>query len=182
MTVFLAYGDRRARACIAATAEQGRNDNPDLQGDSAVSCSKIWHPIFVLSVAMIVGPCQTCSPGRWQPKTATNRVVPISKVLSDYLDRYHCPPSDGNWLFPSPQGMRWDPDNLSAALRRLNAPHGLPWTCAHYRHTFGSQLAQKGVSLYKISTLMGNSPEICRRHYAALVPETMVDDVEFAQQ
>ncbi len=36
-----------------------------------------------------------------------------------------------------------------------------------------------GVSLYKISTLMGNSPEICRRHYAALIPETMADSVEF---
>jgi hypothetical protein len=48
-----------------------------------------------------------------------------------------------------------------------------------YRHTFGSHLAQKGESLYKIATLMGNSPEICRRHYAALVPEAMHDVVEF---
>ena len=37
----------------------------------------------------------------------------------------------------------------------------------------------KGESLYKISALMGNSPEICRRHYAALVPESMVDSAEF---
>ena len=37
----------------------------------------------------------------------------------------------------------------------------------------------KGESLYKISALMGNSPEICQRHYAALIPETMVDSVEF---
>jgi hypothetical protein len=48
-----------------------------------------------------------------------------------------------------------------------------------FRHTFGSQLAMKGESLYKIATLMGNSPEICRRHYAALVPEAMSDTVEF---
>jgi hypothetical protein len=26
---------------------------------------------------------------------------------------------------------------------------------------------------------MGNSPEICRRHYAALIPEQMVDTAEF---
>ena len=26
---------------------------------------------------------------------------------------------------------------------------------------------------------MGNSPEICRRHYAALIPEKMKDTVEF---
>lgn len=37
----------------------------------------------------------------------------------------------------------------------------------------------KGESLYKISTLMGNSPEICRRHYAALIPEELADSVEF---
>jgi hypothetical protein len=37
----------------------------------------------------------------------------------------------------------------------------------------------KGESLYKISNLMGNSPEICRRHYAALVPDSLVDSVEF---
>ena len=37
----------------------------------------------------------------------------------------------------------------------------------------------KGESLFKSSALMGNSPEICRRHYAALVPEAMTDSVEF---
>jgi site-specific recombinase XerD len=48
-----------------------------------------------------------------------------------------------------------------------------------YRHTFGSHLAQKGVSFYKISEMMGNSPEICRKHYAALTPQEMHDEVEF---
>ena len=37
----------------------------------------------------------------------------------------------------------------------------------------------KGESLYKISALMGKSTEICRRHYAALIPETMSSSVEF---
>jgi len=72
-----------------------------------------------------------------------------------------------------------DPDNFSRDLRKANQKEGLKWTCLDYRHTFGSQLAMKGESLYKISTLMGNSPEICRRHYAALIPETMADSVEF---
>jgi hypothetical protein len=36
--------------------------------------------------------------------------------------------------------------------------------------------------LYKISKLMGNSPEICRRHYAAIMPEELADCVEFAQR
>ena len=58
---------------------------------------------------------------------------------------------------------------------------GLKWSCLDYRHTFGSQLAMKGESLYKISMLLGNSPEICRKHYAALIPENMAGSVEFLQ-
>jgi len=37
----------------------------------------------------------------------------------------------------------------------------------------------KGERLYEISTLMGNSPEICRRHYATLMPESLDQSVEF---
>ncbi len=37
-----------------------------------------------------------------------------------------------------------------------NRKAGLQWTCLDFRHTFGSRLAMKGESLYKISALMGN--------------------------
>lgn len=42
------------------------------------------------------------------------------------------------------------------------------------------ELAVKGKSLYKIATLMGNSPEICRRHCAPLIPEEIIDGVDSA--
>ncbi|MFC1636418.1 tyrosine-type recombinase/integrase [Planctomycetota bacterium] len=117
----------------------------------------------------------------WQPKTKRNRVVPISntlfEILSEHTLREHC-----IWFFPSSMGKRWNPDNFSQDLREINEANDLGWTCLDFRHTFGSHLAQRGVSLYKISTLMGNSPEICRRHYAALVPEEMKSVVEFAAQ
>lgn len=83
--------------------------------------------------------------------------------------------------FPSPEGRRWDADNFSTDLRQANADAGLSWGCLDYRHTFGSQLAMKGESLYKILTLMGNSPEICRRHYAALLHENLTATVEFSR-
>ena len=114
----------------------------------------------------------------WQPKTRRNRVVPISGALLEVLTE-HRPPAESQWFFPSPQGVRWDPDNFSHDLRDRNQEHGLVWSCLDFRHTFGSHLAQKGESLYKIAELMGNSPEICRRHYAALIPEKMHDVVEF---
>jgi hypothetical protein len=37
----------------------------------------------------------------------------------------------------------------------------------------------KDESLYKVSRLMGNSPEICRRHYAAQAPNALQTSVEF---
>ncbi len=115
----------------------------------------------------------------WQPKTKRNRVVPISRELRRHLDGWEPRASDHGWLFPSPRGTRWNLDNFSAALRSVNQAQGLAWSCLDYRHTFGSQLAQRGVSLFQIATLMGNSPEICRRHYAALVPEALSELVEF---
>ena len=115
----------------------------------------------------------------WQPKTGRNRAVPISIALAAILDKYK-PSAAGPWLLPSPEGARWDPDNFSHKLADENAKAKLPWTCLDFRHTFGSMLAQRGISLYKISAMMGNSPEICRRHYAALIPDQFVGDVNFA--
>ncbi len=114
----------------------------------------------------------------WQPKTKRNRVVPISSDLREVLLPYS-PRRTEPWFFPSPRGKRWDPDNFSQELREVNRSHGLSWSCLDFRHTFGCQLAQKGESLYKIAELLGNSPEICRKHYAALMPEKMHDVVEF---
>lgn len=75
--------------------------------------------------------------------------------------------------------MRWDVDDMSTDLRAANAAKSLTWSCLDYRHTFGSQLAMKGESLFKIATIMGNSPQICQLHYAALSPESLVESVEF---
>jgi site-specific recombinase XerD len=76
-------------------------------------------------------------------------------------------------------GCRWDPDNLSRAFRAVSKAKELPWNLLELRHTFGSQLARKGVSLLKIAKLMGNLPAIAARHYINLVPEEMADDVAF---
>ncbi len=117
----------------------------------------------------------------WQPKTARNRTVPINTSLAAELDRYRSPQGTP-WFLPSPAGCRVDPDNFSHALAVINQKHKFPWSCLDFRHTFGSILAQRGVSLFKISTMMGNSPEICRRHYAALIPDELAGDAEFTDR
>lgn len=114
----------------------------------------------------------------WQPKTKRNRAVPISRSLLVILRNYT---SDRGcaWFFPSPVGERIHPATFSRRIALTNKRSALDWTCLDFRHTFGSQLAKRGISLYKISALMGNSPEICRRHYAAIRTEYLHDDVEF---
>lgn len=115
----------------------------------------------------------------WQPKTKSNRSVPVSSRLRPYLDQWLSSHPAGKWFFPSSNGSRWDADNFSSDLRLLQSRVLLPWTCLHFRHTFGSQLAMAGQSLFKIATLMGNSEAIVRRHYAALLPESLEQSVEF---
>jgi integrase len=122
---------------------------------------------------------KTVDGNSWMPKTKRNRSVPISADLLPFLRRQALRSAKSPWVFPSPEGHRWNPDNMSADLRKAMENAGLEWSALDFRHTFGSQLAQKGVSLYKISALMGNSPEIARRHYARLIPEEMHADVEF---
>jgi integrase len=121
---------------------------------------------------------QTIDGVRWQPKTGRNRSVPVSGRLLAELTRW-VGPGGPTWYFPSPEGRFWDPDNFSKAIRRAQEPLGTSWGCLDFRHTFGTQLARRGVSLYKISTLMGNSPAICRKHYAFLLSEDLKEEVEF---
>jgi len=119
----------------------------------------------------------------WDPKTARNRSVPISRQLRPYLEAYVA--ANGSqvadaWFFPSPEGGVWDPDNFSTrTLAAANKQHGLEWNCKIYRHTFGSHLAMRDVSMHKISKMMGNSVAICERYYAALSPQSLADSVDF---
>jgi hypothetical protein len=39
----------------------------------------------------------------------------------------------------------------------------------------------KGESLYKIAKLMGNSVQVAEKHYAALLPESLMASVEFRE-
>ena len=116
----------------------------------------------------------------WAPKTRKDRSVPISLALRAYLDAYE-PPLDTPWYFTTPNECQWDSDGFGMALRTVNRAVGLRWTALDFRHTFGSHLAMKGESLYKISQLLGNSPAVAQKHYLALLPESLVGSVEFHQ-
>lgn len=45
-----------------------------------------------------------------------------------------------------------------------------------FRHTFATLRAQAGVSLDKITSWMGNTPDVCRKHYAQFMPRDSHDE------
>ena len=116
----------------------------------------------------------------WTPKTRKNRGVPVSSSLLAILRGYaRRIPHGTEWFFPGPGGARWNEDTFSHELRRTQQRLGLPWRCNSFRHSFAAHLAQRGVSLYKISRLLGNSPQVAELHYAALSSESLASEVEF---
>ena len=117
--------------------------------------------------------------GAWQPKTARNRSVPISTRLRELLASSWTPRADSEWAFPAPSGGRWHGRNLLRRFQVIMRAKGWDWTILDLRHTFATQLVAKNMSLAKVAALMGNSPDICRRHYAHISTEDLRADVDF---
>jgi len=122
----------------------------------------------------------------WVAKTNSDRRVPISDDLRDFLKAYE-PPAGQPRYFPSPLGGRWHPDAFSKALEKRQRRHKLgymsngtwkPYTCLHFRHTFATQLAARGTTLDRVAKLMGNSVVICERHYSAFCTDEMTEAVQ----
>jgi integrase len=56
----------------------------------------------------------------WKPKNGKDRQVRINKRLRGYLEQYRPAPSEHGWFFPNAAGNRWDPDEFSRHLSRVN--------------------------------------------------------------
>jgi len=109
-------------------------------------------------------------------KGGRRRVVPVAEPLGDVLQGEASRGRIVPWPANEPQ-WRYAADRLLDRLRRAcpKIPaERIGWNSC--RHTFGSLLAQAGVSLDKISAWMGNSPRVCRRHYAEFVPRDRRDE------
>lgn len=96
------------------------------------------------------------------------RTVTILPPLRAALEKY-LPQLAGPWLVPKPGGGRWRADCFSKRLRLLNAANGLGWTCLPYRHTYATQRAAEGWSLFQISKEMGNSVGVVEEYYAGYI-------------
>jgi len=98
------------------------------------------------------------------------RDVPITDSLRERLAA-HLANHANFWLLPAWNDERWSADHFSKTLAELNKAAGIHWTCNEFRHTYATNLARKGASLFKIAKLMGNSHQIVERHYAQFIIE-----------
>ena len=105
------------------------------------------------------------------------RDVYITPVVADILAEVQISP--GEYVFPSDTGSMTK--QVSAAFFRSVAALGLNdgvsdsrgRVCFHtLRHTYASWLAQDGVPLYVIGSLLGHSTEDMTRRYSHLCPDT----------
>lgn len=131
-------------------------------------------------------------------KTGDPREFPMSTHLRELLESVPLAKRHGYVVdVPSGADRLFRLENIYRKIRKLNKGAGrwkdidknkpeqergrepipderIGWNA--WRHTFGSLLAQAGVSLDKISSWMGNTPEVCRRHYAQFVPRDRHDE------
>lgn len=91
-------------------------------------------------------------------KGSKRRVVPIERDLREWLAKYMTERHvSGEWLFPSQRGERLTYDGLHAVCVTVGDRAKIDGLTPHtLRHTFGHELASRGVPLQVIATLMGH--------------------------
>ena len=106
----------------------------------------------------------------FQIKDHDERSIPMNRRIYDELYPHH---QQEGYVFPhmrNAKHQRYRIDlraSLTAALRDADLPTEHPYQ--RLRHSFGSLLAQQGVSLFKISKWMGHSTVVVtEKHYAGL--------------
>ena len=140
---------------------------------------------------------------RWNHRTKTGRSrrVPICEPLHDLiLELWEARESDqglkkSSLVFPVPRGSNkstggryinqpYHEDRVTRKFRRLVDKTGLPrsLTLHSLRHTFASNLVQRGVSLYIVGELLGHTDLEVTRIYSHLTPRSygwVVDYLDF---
>lgn len=137
-----------------------------MRKDEAINARWEWYDLDKGLIHVVEG-------HGWTPKTG-NRTLPLHSRLREILGQYG-PPADGQGYLVAPEKawaknryrfeIRKTFDAVTAAVETEGlTPHVL-------RHTFASQLAMAGVSLWKISQFLGHSTLRTTQIYAHLRPE-----------
>ncbi len=113
-------------------------------------------------------------------KTDTPRQIPLSKTLAKRLEKeIRTSPRVAGW----PEAFHgWETaagriiyEKLPDALPKIKKEHPEKFGWNAFRHTFASRHAQAGIPIDVIAAWLGDSPKVCKEHYARYVPANRRD-------
>lgn len=110
-------------------------------------------------------------PGEHRHKTAKrkDRIIFLSGDALQLVKRLAAKHPTGP-LFRTKYRKGWTVMGLSKAMTKLRDAAGIEGLTAYtYRHTFATQFLLTGGSVDILAELLGNSPEVIRRHYSHLM-------------
>ena len=112
----------------------------------------------------------------WRPKVKNESVLFMTdRVYHIFRRRYDERRSD-EWVFMDESGSK-PRHNHKRSMRKAFDRAGLEDCSLHtLRHTFASRLVQAGVSLYKVSQLLGHTEIRTTQIYAHLSPENAASE------
>ena len=119
---------------------------------------------------------------RIKGKGNKERIVPLLPIvwqcISAYLAKSPYQPSVGEPLFLGARGERLSPRIIQRQMQKLRGRIGLSDNLTPHalRHTFATQLLQKGVDLRSIQELLGHSSLITTQRYTDVQMETLQKD------
>ena len=98
------------------------------------------------------------------------RDIPITDRLREILDTL---PSEG-WLFAGRHGERPVLSSPSSSFRHLKLKHGFDFTLYDFRHSFATRMAEAGMQLKALQTIMGHSSsEVTMKYYIGFTPSAV---------
>lgn len=142
-----------------------------------------------LDVDLVEGTISIRKQKAWSPKTKRSiRLVPMSKPLLRAARRHAKQWSSSTWMSPSPVyddrpltqlGFR---KHFKAVVERAGLVYGRAFahgvTYHTLRHTFASHSVMRGVDLYTVAKLLGDSLKMIEDVYADLSPDVKRDAVK----
>lgn len=105
------------------------------------------------------------------PKDKERRMIHYGPTFSAFLEEYGLREP----YMLRPDITRANPGNYRVTLAHYLKPfvrdHGLGWISPHVmRHSFATHHVQAGTPLATVARWLGNSHDVCERHYAAYAP------------
>lgn len=116
----------------------------------------------------------------YDTKNGRTRHIPVTDVGREFFKRQKVGRKKTDWMFKREDGNPWKSSHQIRLINKASKTAKINPTATFHtlRHTYGSALAQKAVSLQVIAEALGHADtRITSRHYAHLMPSYVADTI-----